>query len=274
MRKIHDEGVTFKSHIDGSKHLFTPENVVDMQRTIGTDIQMVLDECAPYPCDEAYARRSLRLTHTWAQRARRAFLATAEPYGRPQFQYGIVQGSVYKPLRDESCQAIADLDFEGNAIGGLSVGEPPEVMWELAAHCAQRLPAHKPRYLMGVGTPEDLVRCIAAGIDQFDCVLPTRNARHGKLYFWDGIRNLKGARYATDARPLDETSDLALDHHSRAYLRHLFNAGEYMAYTIASAHNLYFFLRLVRTAREHILAGTFGPWSREVLPLLAQKAED
>lgn len=260
-RKITEQGVTFKSHIDGSRHLFTPENVVEMQRAIGSDIQMVLDECPPYPSTPQYARDSMELTHRWAARARRAFQNTPREYDYPNHQFGIVQGSTYPELRAVSCETIAGLEFEGNAIGGLSVGEPGPQTYDMALFCTERLPKDKPRYLMGVGTPADLLECIARGVDMFDCVLPSRNARHGKLYFWDGIRNLKAAKFATADEPLDPTSTLEYDtRYSKAYLRHLFAAGEYLANTIATAHNLHFFLRVVKEARRRIQQGTFADW--------------
>jgi queuine tRNA-ribosyltransferase len=260
-RKLNEEGVTFRSHIDGSAHLFTPENVVHKQRVLGSDIQMVLDECPPYPSDEAYATASMGLTHRWAARARTEFLQTEALYGTETAQFGIVQGSTYAHLRRQSVDAIAELGFEGNAIGGLSVGEPINEMYDLAHLCCELLPAHKPRYLMGVGTPQDLLNCIARGVDMFDCVLPSRNARHGKLYYPDGPRNLKSAIWAHDHQPVDAESTLSYDtHYTRAYLRHLFVADEYLAYTIATAHNLHFFLRLVQEARCRILDGTFAAW--------------
>lgn len=270
--KLDEEGVIFRSHVDGSQHRFTPENVVDMQRTIGSDIQMVLDECPPYPAERQYIEASVARTHRWAERARRHFLDTKPPYGYPQLQFGIVQGGVHEDIRAESCAAITEMDFEGNAIGGLSVGEPIPEMYHIAGHCCERLPTEKPRYLMGVGTPEDLLQCIAVGVDMFDCVLPTRNARHAKLYDWDGMRNAKAAKWKDDHTPINADSALAYDRiHSRAYLRHLFNVGEHYAQHIASVHNLHFFLQLVKTARREIINGTFGDWLKATLPAIQQK---
>lgn len=270
-RKITDEGVAFKSHIDGSSHFFTPHNVVDKQRSIGSDILMVLDECPPAQAERSYVSRSMDLTHRWAAQARTYFRQQEQLHGYPQQQFGIVQGGVFPDLRRQSAQAIVDLDFEGNAIGGLSVGEPTEVMYEMTEVVTALLPAHKPRYLMGVGTPGNILQSIALGIDMMDCVLPSRNARHGLLYFWDGIRNLKNKQYETDFGPLDATSTLETDQYSRAYIRHLFKAEEYLALTLATAHNLHFFLRLVTEARARILDGTFGGWYRSAIAQLEQR---
>jgi queuine tRNA-ribosyltransferase len=271
-RKILPEGVRFQSHIDGSTHLFTPTSVVDIQRAIGADVTMVLDECPPFPSDRAYAEQSLALTHRWAAEAR-AYHRAAEPlYGHGQLQFGIVQGSTYEDLRRASCEAIAELDFDGNAIGGLAVGEPTEAMHELTQLCCELLPAHKPRYLMGVGTPADILNAIARGVDMMDCVMPTRNARHGLLFFWDGIRNIKNAQYKTDFSPLDDTSDCDVDlRYSKAYLRHLFVADEWLAMQIASVHNLSFYLRLVRESRVQIRLGTYAAWMQRVLPQLTYR---
>lgn len=269
-RKLTEEGATFKSHIDGSKHLFTPENVVDTQRKIGSDIMMVLDECPPYPCDFNYAKESLGLTKRWAKRCKDHFLQTEPLYGHHQALFPIVQGSNYKELRKESCEYLCELDMEGNAIGGLSVGEPHEVMYEMTELCCGILPADKPRYLMGVGTPENLLECIALGVDMFDCVMPTRNARHGMLFTREGIRNMKNKKYDRDFSPLDPDSDTFVDqYYSKAYLRHLLKANEYLALTIMSIHNLAFYLWLVGEARRHILNGTFADWK----PKMAQKVK-
>jgi queuine tRNA-ribosyltransferase len=271
-RKISDEGVTFKSHFDGTLHAFTPENAVALQRSIGADIQMVLDECPPYPCEPDYARQATERTHRWAARARRQFLHSSPRYEYPQLQFGIVQGATDPALREASAQTIAAMDFEGNAIGGLSVGEPTEQLYDLTELCCRTLPPDKPRYLMGVGTPANLLECIGRGVDMFDCVLPTRNARHGKLYFWDGIRNLKAARYKQDFSPLAPDSPLPTDRqYSKAYLRHLYHNGEPLALTLGTLHNLHFYLSLIRTAREHILAGTFAAWRAQILPRLQQQ---
>lgn len=271
-RKLSDEGVTFSSHIDGSRHLFTPEKVVDIQRVIGSDIMMVLDECPPYPCDHTYAKNSLRLTRQWAERCQRHWQAEAPLYGHSQALFPIVQGGTYTDLRRESALAVADLDLPGNAIGGLSVGEPADIMYDLTALCCGLLPAHKPRYLMGVGTPENLLECIDRGVDMFDCVLPTRNARHGHIYTRRGIRNLKNQQYARDFSPLDEDSDLPEDQfYSKAYLRHLFKAEELLALQITTLHNLHFFLWLVREARARIIAGDFPQWKKQMLETLSNR---
>ena len=271
-RKLDPGGVTFRSHIDGSPQRFTPEGVVDIQRSIGPDIQMVLDECPPYPSDKTYARQSLQLTSDWARRARRQFLAQEPLHDYPQLQFGIVQGSTYPDLRRQSVEETAALDFEGNAIGGLSVGEPTEELYDLTQLCCELLPAQKPRYLMGVGTPANLLSCIARGVDFFDCVLPTRNARHSRLYYRDGIRTLTNLRYAADFSPLDAESALPQDRrYSKAYVRHLFHTGEQLANTIASLHNLHLYLRLMAEARAHILSGDFAAWQAGLVPALGQK---
>jgi queuine tRNA-ribosyltransferase len=271
-RKIKPEGVTFASHIDGSKHLFTPENVVDKQRSIGADIMMVLDECTPYPCEYAYARKSLDLTHRWAAQARAYFLETPPKYDYQQHQFGIVQGSVYEDLRRESAAYISDLNFEGNAIGGLAVGEPLEELYEKTALVCELLPPDKPRYLMGVGTPDNFVESVARGVDMMDCVMPTRNARHGMLFTWKGRINIKNEKYKYDRSPIDADSELEEDHYyTRSYLRHLILNEEILGYTLASMHNLHFYLTLARTCRSHILKGTFAPWAKEVVPQLMQR---
>jgi len=272
IRKIKPEGIEFSSHIDGSKHLFTPKNVVDKQRSIGSDIMMVLDECTPYPCEYGYAAKSLQLTHQWAKEARNYFLETQPIYGYPQAQFGIIQGSVYKDLRIQSAQTIVNLGFEGNAIGGLAVGEPAEMMYEITDYLIPYLPEDKPRYLMGVGTPVNLLESWALGIDMTDCVMPTRNARHGLLFTWEGKMNLHNAKYKNDFAPIDENSALTYDRKfSRAYLRHLLNAQEILGYIITSVHNLYFYLELSRMARQHILNGTFGEWKADLVPKLDRK---
>lgn len=265
-RKLTEDGVVFQSHIDGSKHLFTPEKVIDIQREIGSDIMMVLDECTPYPCEYQYAKKSMHLTHRWAERAKQYISETDPLYGYSQTLFPIVQGSTYKDLRKESAEYIAGLDLEGNAIGGLSVGEPAEDMYEMTELVCGILPQNKPRYLMGVGTPENILECIALGVDMFDCVMPTRNARHGLLFTKEGIRNIKNVKYENDFSPLDETSDYEGDKfYSKAYLRHLFKANELLAFQIASIHNLHFYLWLVGEARKQILAGTFAEWKKEMV---------
>ncbi|MDP5170953.1 MAG: tRNA guanosine(34) transglycosylase Tgt, partial [Bacteroidia bacterium] len=266
-RKITEEGVTFANHLDGAKHLFTPEMVVDVQRSIGADIMMVLDECPPYPSDYDYAKTSMELTHRWAKRCKTHWENQPNLYGHDQNLFPIIQGSTYADLRTQSTEYIASLELPGNAIGGLSVGEPHEIMYELTDLSCRILPKDKPRYLMGVGTPENLLHCISLGVDMFDCVLPTRNARHGLIYTREGIRNLKNEKYAKDYSPLDPDSDLLIDqHYSKAYLRHLIKSSEYLALTIASVHNLHFFLWLVTEARKHIVAGTFSNWRDEMIP--------
>jgi len=260
-RKIKEEGVTFRSHIDGSPHLFTPEVVMDIQRVIGADIVMAFDECTPWPCEHDYARRSLDLTHRWLQRCIARFDATEGLYGFEQNLFPIVQGSTFKDLRVRSAEFVAAQGRAGNAIGGLSVGEPAEQMYEMAELVCDILPADKPRYLMGVGTPANILENIALGVDMFDCVMPTRNARNGMLFTTQGIVNITNKRWATDFTLIDpELPGAASTFYSRAYLRHLFQSKELLGPQIASAHNLAFYLWLVRAARTHIQAGTFGPW--------------
>jgi len=271
-RKITEEGVTFANHIDGSKHLFTPESVMDIERQIGADIIMVLDECPPYPCDYAYAQQSMAMTHRWAQRCKDHFTQQPPLYDYGQNLFPIIQGGSYRDLRTQSTEFVAGLDLPGNAIGGLSVGEPAEIMYDLTDLSCRLLPRDKPRYLMGVGTPTNLLECIALGVDMFDCVLPTRNARHGLIYTREGIRNLKNKKYENDFSPLDPDSTCPLDQqYSKAYLRHLFKAQEYLAFTIASVHNLAFFLWLVGEARRHILADTFTAWKQQMVLKLDQR---
>jgi queuine tRNA-ribosyltransferase len=271
-RKITEEGVTFRNHIDGSKHLFTPERVMDIERVIGADLIMVLDECPPYPCDYDYAKQSMAMTHRWAQRCKDHFNQQPPLYDYRQSLFPIIQGSSYRDLRSQSTEFIAGLDLPGHAIGGLSVGEPAEIMYELTDLSCRILPRDKPRYLMGVGTPVNLLECIALGVDMFDCVLPTRNARHGLIYTREGIRNVKNQRYEADFSPLDPDSDCPIDQqYSKAYLRHLFKAQEYLAFTIASVHNLAFFLWLMGEARRHILADTFTTWKDEMIPKLGRR---
>ncbi|MCD4789011.1 MAG: tRNA guanosine(34) transglycosylase Tgt, partial [Bacteroidales bacterium] len=253
-RKLTDKGVIFNSHIDGSKHTFTPENVIDIQRTIGADIIMAFDECTPYPCEYDYAKNSMELTHRWLQRCVDNFRKTEPQYGHSQALFPIVQGSVYKDLRKKSAEAIASYDAEGNAIGGLSVGEPHEVMYEMTGLVCSILPENKPRYLMGVGTPVNILESIALGIDMFDCVMPTRNARHGLIYTKKGIINIKNEKWKNDFSPLDEEGTSFVDkQYSKAFLRHIFIAGEMLAGMIASLHNLGFYLWLVNEARNRII---------------------
>ncbi len=259
LRKLSAEGVRFQSHVDGSKHLFTPENVVDIQRELGPDIMMVLDECTPYPCSYEYARKSHELTVQWAQRARERFFQSGALHGYRQFQFGINQGSTYPDLREKNMEELIRLDFDGYAIGGLAVGEPKANLYDMTEFVAARLPKNKPRYLMGVGKPEDLVEVMARGVDMFDCVLPTRNARNGTVFTWEGRLVLKNATYREDFRPIDENCDCAVcRHHTRAYIRHLFSVGEVLALRLATYHNIHFYLELVRRAREAILRGEFS----------------
>ena len=260
-RKITEEGVTFQSHIDGSRHFFSPEGVMDIQRSIGADIVMAFDECPPYPCEYRYARESMELTHRWARRCLDHFQQTEPRYGYRQFLFPILQGSTFADLRKASAEFIAGLDCPGNAIGGLSVGEPAPEMYQIAAQVCDILPQEKPRYLMGVGTPANILECIALGVDMFDCVLPSRNARHGLLYTREGIINIKNARWKDDHSAIDAESPVATGReHSKAYLRHLFQCKEYLGMQIATLHNLGFYLWLVGEARRRILDGTFSSW--------------
>ncbi len=269
-RKINPEGVVFKSHIDGSKHTFTPENVMDIQRSIGADIIMAFDECPPYPCDKTYARESLHITNQWLDRCFKRLDETAPMYGHEQALFPIVQGSVFPDLRKESAEYIANKGAFGNAIGGLSVGEPHEMMYEMTDLVCSILPADKPRYLMGVGTPANILECIALGVDMFDCVMPTRNARNGMLFTWNGTMNMKNRKWENDFSPLDESGESYVDsYYTKAYVRHLFAANEILALQIASVHNLNFYLRLVEKAREKIIEGTFATWKDETVKRLS-----
>lgn len=272
VRKIREEGVTFRSHIDGSKHLFTPENVMDTQRVIGADIIMAFDECTPYPCDYRYARRSLDMTHRWLKRCCDRFDSTEPLYGYDQTLFPIVQGSVYKDLREKSAETIASFNREGNAIGGLSVGEPAEEMYAMTEVVTNILPKEKPRYLMGVGTPVNVLENIALGIDMFDCVMPTRNARNGMLFTQNGIINIKNEKWKDDFSPIEAESDLLVDQiHTKAYLRHLIRSQEILGAQIASLHNLHFYLWLVDQAREKIIDGTFYDWKNKMVKILGQR---
>ena len=265
-RKIKEEGVKFKSHIDGSSHVFTPENVMEIQRTIGADIIMAFDECTPYPCDYNYAKRSMHLTHRWLDRCISHLEKLPFKYGYSQSFFPIVQGSTYKDLRKQSAEYIASVGAEGNAIGGLSVGEPAEEMYEMAELVCDILPEDKPRYLMGVGTPINILENIALGVDMFDCVMPTRNARNGMLFTAHGTINIKNKKWENDFSPIDELGITFVDiEYSKAYLRHLFAANEYLGKQIATIHNLGFYLWLVRTARERILAGDFLEWKTQMV---------
>jgi queuine tRNA-ribosyltransferase len=260
-RKIKEEGVTFRSHIDGSKHLFSPEGVMDIQRRIGADIIMAFDECTPWPCEYDYARRSLDMTHRWLKRCITRLDSTEPLYGYEQTLFPIVQGSTFKDLRVQSAEFIAEQGRAGNAIGGLSVGEPAELMYEMTELVCDILPQDKPRYLMGVGTPANILENIALGVDMFDCVLPTRNARNGMLFTTQGIINVTNKKWADDFSPIDaELSGYASTFYTKAYMRHLLQAKEMLGAQIASMHNLTFYLWLVKEARQQIVAGTFGPW--------------
>jgi len=270
MRKISEQGAVFQSHIDGSKHTFSPESVIDIQRKIGGDIIMAFDECPPYPASHDYVKKSLELTQRWLVRCRQQMNSTEPLYGHHQALFPIVQGGVYSDLRKQSAAFIADLpNVEGVAIGGLSVGEPAEMMYEQIEHVCPLLPENKPRYLMGVGTPENLLEGIDRGIDMFDCVMPARNGRNGMLFTWKGIFNMKNKKWEKDFSPIDETSSLFSDQeYSKAYLRHLFTVNERLAAQIATLHNLHFYLDLMKQARLEILAGTFAQWKKTMLPIL------
>lgn len=260
-RKIKEEGVKFKSHIDGSLHFFTPENVMEIQRTIGADIIMAFDECTPYPCEYEYAKRSMHMTHRWLDRCTAHLKKTPYSYDYAQSFFPIVQGSTFKDLRRQSAEYIANVGAEGNAIGGLSVGEPAEEMYAMTEVVCEILPEDSPRYLMGVGTPINILENIALGIDMFDCVMPTRNGRNGMLFTAHGTINIKNKKWEADFSPIDELGTTFVDReYSKAYLRHLFAANEYLGRQIATIHNLGFYLWLVREARNHILDGDFSKW--------------
>jgi queuine tRNA-ribosyltransferase len=271
-RKIKEEGVKFKSHIDGSYHFFTPENVMEIQRTIGADIIMAFDECTPYPCDYRYAQRSMHMTHRWLDRCINHLEKVPVKYGYDQTFFPIVQGSTYKDLRMQSAEYIANAGAHGNAIGGLSVGEPAEEMYAMTEIVTAILPQEKPRYLMGVGTPINILENIALGIDMFDCVMPTRNARNGMLFTANGTINIKNKKWEDDFSPVDEMGLTFVDReYSKAYLRHLFAANEYLGKQIATIHNLGFYMWLVREARKHILAGDFKVWKEMMVKNMSQR---
>ncbi len=271
-RKMHEEGVTFSSHIDGSKHLFTPEKVVDIQRVIGADIMMALDECTPGTADYNYAKTSMELTHRWLERGIKRFDETEAKYGYSQTFFPIVQGCVYPDLRRQSAEFIASQEREGYAIGGLAVGEPAEVMYEMIELVNEILPEDKPRYLMGVGTPINILEAIERGVDMFDCVMPTRNGRNGMLFTSQGIMNMRNEKWKNDFSPIDEFGTATVDKvHTKAYLRHLFIVKELLAMQIASVHNLAFYLWLVDEARKHIEAGDFTSWKKEMVQRLGQR---
>ena len=265
-RKIKEEGVKFKSHIDGSYHFFSPENVMEIERSIGADIMMAFDECTPYPCEYGYAKRSMHLTHRWLDRCIAHLEKVPPKYGYEQSLFPIVQGSVYKDLRIQSAEYIASKGADGNAIGGLSVGEPVQQMYEMTELVCDILPKDKPRYLMGVGTPINILENIALGVDMMDCVMPTRNARNGMLFTSKGIINIKNKKWEDDFSPLDPDGHTYVDtYYTKAYLRHLFAANEFLGKQIASIHNLGFYLWLVREARRQIIAGTFSQWKTKMV---------
>ncbi|MEO6833880.1 MAG: tRNA guanosine(34) transglycosylase Tgt [Chitinophagaceae bacterium] len=271
-RKLTEEGALFQSHIDGSSHLFSPESVMDIQRSIGADIIMAFDECPPYPSDFTYAKKSMELTHRWLDRCVKRLGETAPKYGYEQSLFPIVQGSTFRDLRKISSEYIASVGADGNAIGGLSVGEPEEMMYELCALCCEHLPVDKPRYLMGVGTPWNILENISLGVDMFDCVMPTRNGRNGMLFTTQGVINIKNKKWQMDFGPIDEGFDCETSNfYSKAYLRHLFVANEFLGLAIASIHNLSFYLHLVKEARKHILEGDFNTWKNAMIPQLKQR---
>lgn len=265
-RKLTEEGAHFQSHIDGSSHLFTPEYAMDIQRVIGADIMMAFDECTPYPCEYDYAKASMEMTHRWLDRCIKQFDSTQPKYGHNQALFPIVQGSTYADLRKKSAEFIASRNADGNAIGGLSVGEPHEMMYEMTDLVCSILPKDKPRYLMGVGTPANILEGIALGIDMFDCVMPTRNGRNGMLFTSEGIMNMKNEKWKDDFSPLDENGHSFVDtQYSKAFLRHLFISNEYLGPMIASLHNLTFYLWLVKIAREKIIDGSFSEWKDQMV---------
>lgn len=271
-RKINEQGVMFQSHIDGSRHLFTPEKVMDIQRTIGADIIMAFDECPPYPSEYKYAKSSMELTHRWLDRCFERFNSTPDKYGYAQNLFPIVQGGTYKDLRTASCQYIASKNAVGNAIGGLSVGESTELMYEFTELCCEELPADKPRYLMGVGTPWNILECISMGIDMFDCVMPTRNGRNGMLFTTKGVINIKNKKWATDFSPIDDGLPNEIsNYYTKAYMRHLFVANEILGLQLASLQNLSFYVWLVTEARKKIMEGTYTTWKNEIVPVVQQR---
>jgi queuine tRNA-ribosyltransferase len=272
LRKITEQGVTFSSHLDGSKHIFTPERVIEIQRCIGSDIIMPLDECAPHPCDYEYAKNSMELTLRWAARNKSAFDTSQPRYGHNQLLFAIGQGSVYKDLRGECLAQMSEMNFDGYAIGGLAVGESSEIMYDIVDYSTDRMPKEKPRYLMGVGTPENILTAIGLGIDMFDCVMPTRNARNGTLFTTRGKVNIRNAKYKFDENPIDAGLDCyASREYSLGYLRHLFISKEILGLQLATQQNLAFYLWLVRTAREKILCGDYRQWARECMEIFSSK---
>lgn len=266
LRKIKSNGVEFRSHLDGSSHFFTPEKVIDIQRSIGSDIMMPLDECTPYPCDYEYAKKSKELTTRWAALNKEAFENSSPLYGYDQYLFGIIQGSIYKDLREASAKELLELNFDGYSIGGLAVGEPEETLYDITDFTTDFIPENKPRYLMGVGRPENILNAIERGIDMFDCVMPTRNARNANLFTWNGVLSMRNACYKDDFNPVDEhCSCYTCKNYSRAYIRHLFIAKEILALELASIHNLHFYLELVKTAREKIINGSFVEWKDKII---------
>ena len=271
IRKLREEGCEFRSHIDGSKHIFTPENVIDTERIIGADIMMAFDECPPGTSDYEYAKKSLHLTQRWLDRCVKRFEETEPLYGYRQSLFPIVQGCTYKDLRQEAAKHVADKGADGNAIGGLAVGEPTEVMYEMIEVVNEILPKDKPRYLMGVGTPQNILEAIERGVDMFDCVMPTRNGRNAMLFTYQGTMNMRNKKWENDFSPIDPEGCYIDQLHTKAYLHHLFKAQELLAMQIASIHNLAFYLRLVGDARSHIIAGDFVSWKRSVIEQLGQR---
>ena len=270
LRSLKHDGVEFKSHLDGSKHFFKPKKVLEIQRSIGSDIMMVLDECTPFPCEYEYAQKSVKLTSDWAAQAKEIFDSSSPKYGFDQNLFGIIQGSTYKDLRERSAKEITELNFNGYAIGGLAVGEPTETMYDIVDFTTDFMPADKPRYLMGVGRPENLLEAIERGIDMFDCVMPTRNARNAYLFTMNGVLSMRNARYKDDFTPIDETCGCyTCKNFTRAYIRHLFIAKEILALELSSIHNLYFYLNLMRTARSKIIEGTFIEWKSKIINKLS-----
>ncbi len=272
IRKFTDDGVVFQSHIDGSKHQFTPERAIDIQRSLGADIIMAFDECTPYPCDFTYAKKSMKRTHKWLVRCMEQFVRTSCPHGYTQALFPIVQGSIYPDLRKESAAFISEMNAQGNAIGGLSVGEPAKMMYEMTGEVCALLPDDKPRYLMGVGTPANLLESIALGIDLFDCVIPTRNGRNGMLFTSRGIINIKNEKWKDDFSPLDEEGSVFADlQYNKAFLRHLFISKEILAAMIATIHNLGFYTWMMQEARKQILQGTYSAWKDQMAKQFMQR---
>ncbi len=272
LRKLKEDGVEFRSHLDGSTHFFSPEKVIKIQRSIGSDIMMVLDECTPYPCDYEYAKKSTELTSKWAILNKEAFENTKPLYDHNQFLFGIIQGSVYEDLRESSAKDLLQNNFDGYAIGGLAVGEPTEMMYDITNFTTDFMPEDKPRYLMGVGRPENILESIDRGIDMFDCVMPTRNARHGVLFTNSGVLTLTNAKFKDDFEKVDENCNCyTCQNYSRAYLRHLFNSGELLALQLASIHNLHFYISMMSEARKRILEGSFKEWKNKTMKKISIK---